>query len=150
MEKKITCPHCGSNNCFETAIGETLNYLCVNCGSTSSSVLKIGSEVAERAEVNSPPLITELKKIDNERQLVWYPAVISTNKGMLYPEGTATEWKWSVAPVVKLTEEERLQYPVPGKENEFYEVRLDIKGAKHFAPEKFIDALTELGAVMEK
>jgi len=148
MEKKIECPHCSSKNCFESPLENSLNYLCMGCGLTSSSVLKIGSDIVARAEEKSPPLVVELKRLDNERKIVWFPSVISTNKGMLYPEGTVDKWVWTVSPVIKLDLEEKKQYPIPGRDGEFYETRIGIEASEHFAPDKFLNAMNQLGAVM--
>ncbi len=147
QEVKITCPHCGSDECFESKQDQVLSYLCLGCGFTSYSGLIIDSEHVKQIESTSARIVVDLKYYDRQRNIVWYPSVISTQLGMIYPEGHPSNWVWKVARVIKLNDEERKNYPVPGKENEFYETALSPEHALSFPKNEFLVAMKNLGAV---
>ena len=52
--------------------------------------------------------------------------------------------------MIFIPEEERKDYPVPGKDGEYYESRLDVEGAKRFGQFEFLDACTDMGLVKDK
>jgi|ETNvirenome_6_85_1030632.scaffolds.fasta_scaffold39356_2 ribosomal protein L37E len=147
QEKKIKCPRCNSKNCFEQELQDLANYLCSSCGFTSNSNFKPDNEFTKKAESKNPQIVNELKFYDTERSINWYPSVISTDKGMIYPEGTVKAWAWKFAPIVKLSEDEKSNYPIPGLDGEYYETRLGVDLAQAFHQHDFINALNELGAV---
>ena len=94
------------------------------------------------------PLYVEF--FDEERQIYWYPSVINMGpKGIIFPEGNLETWYWRYAKVIFIPEEERENYPVPGKDGEFYESRLDVEGAKRFGQFEFLDACTDMGLVKD-
>ena len=145
--KKIKCPHCGSDNCFAEPHGEIESKLCMGCGMTYSGIKK-GSDLEKEMDSKSPKIIKELKKTAGEE--VWYPSTIQIrNKGMIFPVGTATDWKWACAKVVSIPLFERMNFPIEGREGEYYETRLDVESAKEFTSGEFIGACKELGLVKE-
>ena len=109
---------------------------------TSDSRLEIGSKIVKEYEDKTSQLIKDLKVFDVERAIMWYLTNVGiAGSGFLYPEGeTKDNWRWAVASVVKLTEEERKQYPVPGKKNEYYESRLAVETSKKFDKKCFREA----------
>ena len=50
---------------------------------------------------------------------------------------------WKVAKVVPIIGEERLKYPIPGRENEYYTSRLDVENALTFDKFQFKAALDQ-------
>ena len=154
IEQKILSPINGNPNyCFEAFDERTgiTSYLDYETGFTSNSKLKVDSEYVKDAEKNQPKLVTDLKVIDELRDLVWYPSVINLpGKGMVFPMGTKDEWSWEVMKVRDVTEEEKEKYPLPDQEGKYFKTILDVKGKMNFANDKFMDALKEIGAVIDE
>ncbi len=150
MEEKTTCPVCDtlSKNCFveKTEIeGKPFeSYLCFDCGMTTNSNFALDSEHLETMVENNTELMNDLKVIDNDRGLVWYPSVINMGqKGVIYPEGLPTDWNWCYAPVVDVPEEERDQY-------EGHDKRLDIENPLRFGQFEFMEACKAMGVVKDE
>lgn len=147
QENKITCPHCGSDNCFAEPHGEIESKLCMSCGMTYSGIKK-GSKTEEEMDSKSPKIIKELKKVVDDE--VWYPATIQIrNKGMIFPVGSIDNWRWSCSKVVSIPLFERMNYPIEGKPGHYYETRLDVENASEFPNDRFIDACKDLGMIKE-
>lgn len=153
MEQKILSPIDGNTDyCFESFDKRTgiTSYLDYKTGYTSNSTLEIESETVDIAEAKQPKLVTELRVDDLLRNLVWYPSVINIpGKGMIFPMGTKEEWTWEVMKVRDVTEEEKEKYPLPDKEGEYFKTILDVKGKLNFPTDKFMEALKEIGGVVE-
>ena len=70
--------------------------------------------------------------------------------GMLFAEGkSAQSWKWKVAQVVPIYGDERLKYPIPGQEDQYYTSRLDVENAKTYNKDDFESALDELYSIVK-
>tara|TARA_R110001592_G_scaffold83283_1_gene246597 strand:+ start:898 stop:1377 length:480 start_codon:yes stop_codon:yes gene_type:complete len=153
LEQKILSPIDGNAEyCFESYDPNTdiTSYLDYKTGYTSNSKLTVGSEYVEQAEKQQPKLVTDLKILDGLRKLVWYPSVINLPmQGMIFPMGTANKWHWEVMKVRKVTDEEKEKYPVPEQEGEFFKTILDVKGKLDFEATKFMDALREIGGIVD-
>jgi len=153
LEQKILSPINGNAEyCFESHNPTTdiTSYLDYQTGYTSNSKLVVGSEYVEQAEKQQPKLVTDLKVLDGLRKLVWYPSVINLPmQGMIFPMGTIDEWHWEVMKVRKVTDEEKEKYPVPEQEGEFFKTILDVKGKLDFENDKFMDALKEIGGIVD-
>lgn len=64
---------------------------------------------------------------------------------MLYTIGTnSSDMTWQMARVVNIIGDERLKYPIPGKENEYFTSRLDVENAMTFDAMNFENALDAL------
>jgi len=153
-EIKVKCPNCFSEEkCFEETIerkdtDDFKSYLCFRCGYTSNSLYSKKSKERNKHLETTAEIIKELEFFDEERQLYWYPSVINMgSKGIIFPEGSVESWYWRYAQVIFIPEEERKDYPVPGKDGEYYESRLDVEGAKRFGQFEFLDACTDMGLV---
>lgn len=153
MERVVTCPVCGTNDhCFEDTIEKKdfKSYICFRCGFTSNS--HYTKESAERAKhiENTPELIIKLEIYDNERELFWYPSVLNMGpRGIIFPEGNEKFWVWKYAKVIDIPKSERENYPVPGKDGEFYETKLDVDGAETYHKYKFLDAVKSMGITVD-
>ena len=83
MEQNTNCPLCSdlSNKCFveQTTIeGKPFeSYMCFNCGMTTNTFFAIDSEKLEELTKNNTALMNDLKIIDEERGLIWYPTVLN-------------------------------------------------------------------------
>ena len=136
-----------NNKCVLVEADETTNtesYLCMESGYTSSDKLQIGSLDVTNYESSITELMRNEKFVDEERNLVWYPAFMPVPGAMLYCEGESNNWQWKVARVVQITGAERIHYPVVGKEGEYHTSRLDVDNAKVYNKLDFESALNEL------
>lgn len=156
MEQKILSPIDGNPDyCFESfdqATGIT-SYLDYNTGYTSNSMLGVDSEYVQQAEEKQPRLVTDLRIVDELRNLVWYPSVINIPlKGMIFPISVddKKDWQWEVLPIREVTESEKEMYPLPDKSGGYFKTIVDIKGKKNFTKDRFMDALKEIGGVVEE
>jgi len=166
--KKIECPFCNSSNCFEEEypIHNAPKYMskfksdiiqtwmCMKCGYNSSSTYKKHTKELKEMLNTSPKLVVDLKKWDDERQIYWFPAIITiSSKGMLYPDGDKDFWQWQYIPVVKIKKKEREQYRIPGTKgngkNCFLKQRYAMELAQTFEREDFKEALRAMGAIVQ-
>ena len=132
LEQKILSPIDGNADyCFRSEDPTTniTSYLDYGTGYTSNSHLVTASAYVEQAEANQPKLVTELK--------------------VLFPMGTLEDWTWEVMKVREVTESEKEKYPIPETDGEFFKTILDVKGKKNFSKDKFMDALKEIGGVVD-
>ena len=83
-------------------------------------------------------LVRDLMKEDSVTKLVWLPCVLTTKKGMIFPEGTIEDWSWTFAPLVEIDKEEQNKYLKP--DGTPYSERLAIEKKQIFPKSKFIDA----------
>ena len=149
MERVIDCPVCfDTDACFEDIQEKFKSYMCFNCGFMSSSYYK--KDTVKEVE-GMVKLVDELKVFDEERQIWWYPSVLNMGpKGIIFPEGNPDNWIWKYARVVEVSEEEQKQYPIPGKDWEFYTEKLDVENAKEYGQYEFMDACKDMGITVEK
>lgn len=147
---KIICPHCGSHNCFHEDAGDGItSYLCMSCGYTSNDLFKTGTEQLDDYEITLPDLYKDIKFVDEERGITWYPTVMNApNFGIVFVDGTnESDWKWKAAPSVDVSKKDKEKYPIPGKPGEFYTKRLDMSLAEEFDRTQFTDACKHIGLI---
>ena len=142
MESVIDCPICyDTDACFEDTQPDFKSYMCFNCGFMSHS--HYTEENLDKVENTS--------KLDEERKIYWYPSVVNMGpKGVIYPEGSVESWIWRYAKVIPVSESEKESYPIPGKDGEFYDTKLDVEGASSYGQYEFIDACKEMGITIDK
>ena len=145
MESKTNCPLCKdlSSNCVveQTIVGDAPfeSYICFQCGMTTNSYMALDSEHLEKSTENNTQLMNDLKIIDEERNLVWYPSVINMGeKGLIFPEGQPDNYVWKYAQVVEVPEEEREKY-------NNYDRRLDVENAESYGQNGFLEACKAMG-----
>jgi|TARA_Y100000034_G_C6762433_1_gene339684 hypothetical protein len=147
--KKVICPVCQGTNCFKTETDGTFSYLCMRCGRTTNTYFKAGSSQLEAALEKSPDIMNHLQYEDPNTELVWIPSVINIpTRGMIYPMGDRDNWNWAFSPVIELSKEERENYPIPGKKNEYYEQRIGVEtedGMELFGEFEYLEACKKLG-----
>jgi len=151
---KVKSPISGKNNCFEHSqtmdTGEVIkSWMCMDSGYTSTTLNVEGSEILENYQETTAELIKDLKWIDPETKLVWYPMVLNfPSFGILFPDGTSKDdWHWMAAPSVDVSPEEQKKYPIPGQPGQFYTRRVDMEAGRKFAPDQFYEAAKFLGFV---
>ena len=140
MERIIDCPVCyNTDNCFEEVQETFSSYLCFACGFMSDSRYEIGSINLIENLKKSPQLVRESQFEDKDRGIVWFPSVINMGKlGMIYPEGTSTNYLWKYAKIVDIPKEEQAVY-------DNYSQRLDVENAETFEQNNFMGACKAMG-----
>ena len=149
MEQKTSCPVCKDlhTNCVvEKTEVDGLpfeSYICFECGLTTNSYFALDSEKLEQMVENNTQLMNDLKVIDEERGLVWFPSVINMGeRGIIYPDGSITDWYWHYATVVDVPEDEREKY-------DGMEKRLDIENPQKFGQFEFMSACVAMGIIKD-
>jgi hypothetical protein len=149
MESKTNCPLCKElhNNCFleQTELdGEPFeSYMCFGCGMTTNSYYSLESEKLEEMVENNTQLMNDLKIIDDERGLIWFPSVVNMGeRGLIYPDGQVNDWHWYYAKIIDVPEGERDQY-------DGHDKRLDLENPEKFGQFEFMDACKAMGIMVE-
>ena len=127
-----------------------ISYLCMESGYTTTDMLTKDGLYIEKHETQLTELMLDAKYEDKETELVWYPTFMQMPGGMLYPDGTATAIEWKVARVVPIIGDERLQYPIPGKEGEYFTSKLDVDNANSYNTGDFKIALEDLYNIVKE
>lgn len=141
------CLKCGSQICYTNIIEDIKNYLCLSCGFTSNSKFN-DPEYLKLSEEGLPELYKDLKYIDPEGG-IWYPSTINfPEKGIIFANGTnKDEWKWAGVLAVKVKEEEKDKFKIPGTENKYYSHRIDMDTLKLFEQDEFTAACDYVGVL---
>ena len=145
------CPRCGIDACYEQELGADYKvHQCYGCGFTTNTLMTEDSEFLDEQLEVLPELYKDLIYIDEEGYN-WMPSAVNNpEQGMIYADGkTSEDWKWSAVKAMKISEEEKEKYPIPNKEGEFYEYKMDMTTLKQFDERDFIEALDYIG-VFEK
>ena len=145
------CPRCGSDACYEQELGADYKvHQCYGCGFTTNTLMVEDSKFLDEQIEVLPELYKDLIYID-EGGYNWMPSAVNNpEQGMIYADGkTSEDWKWSAVKAMKISEEEKEKYPIPNKEGEYYEYRMDMTTLKQFDERDFIEALDYIG-VFEK
>ena len=145
-EKVITCPVCFDNDhCFEEVQDEWSSYICFRCGYTSNSTYKTDSKELESATKGSTELMKEVSFYDVDRDITWFPSIVNMGDlGIIYPEGTKTNWTYKLAQPRPLTKEEKKDEKYKGHDR-----MLDVDNAKEFGQYEFLEALKLMGVVKD-
>ena len=128
----------------------TVSYLCMESGFTSHEKLIDGTEFQQKYEKHLTELMIQCKIIDDDNR-AWYPTFMQMPGAMLYCEGESVDsWYWKVAKIIPIIGDERLNYPMVGKENEYHTSRLDVDNANKYNKDNFANALEELYSIVKK
>ena len=139
--EKIDCPRKKGGNAFRDSFDKIEVSLCSTCGLMTTSQYLEESEAVEQIKAMCPPEMMFISIVD-ERGFRWFPSVIPfSKKGVIYAEPRGKEdFKWMVAPVVKVAEAEGHLYMNP-ETNKPYENRIANEKAIVFDKNDFIKAL---------
>ena len=155
--EKVTCKHCGSDQCFKESTeldGATHNnadsYMCIDCGYTTTSLNKVGSDIIKQYEETTAQLILDLKWIDQD-DLIWYPLVLNfPSIGIVFPDGkTVDKWNWVGAKAIDIPEDQQSKYPIVGTD-QFYKRRIDMEAKRNFDPNSFRTACEWVGFIVNE
>jgi hypothetical protein len=135
-------PITGNECVLEEADEQTgvVSMICMETGFTTTDQLVFESEAQETYEAGLTELMKQARVIDAVG-LCWYPAFMQLPGAMMYPDGDASNFHYEIAEVVEITGEDRKNYPVPGKDGEYFTARLDVENATHFEMKQFETAL---------
>ena len=77
----------------------------------------------------------------------WMPSAINNpESGMVFADGSSSDnWGWSAIKAKQISKSEQEKFPIPGKEGEFYEYKMDMSSLKKFTKRDFIEALDYIG-----
>ncbi len=151
MDNLINCSRCGSDACYVEEVNQDIKtYFCYGCGFQTNSLLKQG-EVFYEEQTNILPELYKDLMIEDEEGKIWMPTTINLpQQGMIFANGSDIQnWTWAAVKAVPVLEEEKTKYPIPGKEGEYYEWRMDMTTLKNFPERDFIEALSYIGVLPE-
>ena len=123
--------------------------ICMDSGYTTTSKYKIGSKHIEEYEQTTAKVIKELRYEDKKLNQYWYLTTVMFTHGMIYPDGDLENWQWCYAPIIELNEEESKNYPIPGKDGEFYTSRLGVDVAEFYPKDRFAEVCIRAGIAKE-
>ena len=117
---------------------------CINCGYTTSTKFRGTKEKNEEFQ----KLGEDMKNWAVEKNgKIWIPSIITLPVGMLYPINDKDgKIKWSFAPMVEITEEEKKEFPNPS--GGYYEKRIDTDNPIIY--DKFIEGMTYINNLLKQ
>jgi hypothetical protein len=151
MDNLITCARCGSDACYVDEVNQDIKtYFCYGCGFQTNSLMKEGEDFYNSQVEILPELYKDLFYKD-ENGKTWMPSSVNIpTQGMIFANGpVSTEWKWAAVKAIPVSEEEKTKYPIPGKEGQYYEWRMDMTTLKEFNERDFMEALTYINVLPE-
>ena len=141
------CMKCGGDACYTTELNANAkNYFFFGCGFTNNDLMVHGEFDFEKYEELLPELHKNIK-VGDELNRVWYPITVNIpDKGTVFANGKSwREWTWAGVKVKEVKEEEKEKFKIPGKENEYYKFKTDMKSLHEFDQSDFMDALEYIG-----
>lgn len=140
-DKLVTCPHCGSDACYEHEHQKITIWSCMGCGFTTNELMIEGSELVIQTEEVMPELYKDIKFVDGKKQ-VWYPTVVNIqDKGTVFVNGTNKDtWGWAGIKSIETTEEEKEK--LKGATH-----KSDPKTLKTFSKDQFDEACHYIGLI---
>ena len=151
MDNLIICKKCGSDACYVDEVNQDIKtYFCYGCGFQTNSLMKENEEFYERQIEVLPELYKDLLHKDDDDH-IWMPTTVNIpEKGMIFANGPSKEqWNWAAVKAVEVTKEEQEKYPIPGKQGEYYEWRMDMTTLREYPERDFIEALSYIGVLPE-
>ena len=123
--------------------------ICMESGYTTMDKFQVDTDIVKAYERQVPQLYKDTKYVDQILNQVWYLSTMRTDKACLYADGTTKDnYTWKLAYVKELTSEERKQYPVDGKENEYHTHKVDVQNALSFDRNDFKGAMDKFYEAM--
>jgi hypothetical protein len=146
-DKLTICPRCGSDACYEQTLSSDYKvYQCYGCGFTTNTLMTEDSKFLEEQVEVLPELYKDLMYTD-EKGHYWMPSAVNDpKKGMIYADGANSDnWKWSAVKAIKIDKKNKYKYPIPNKEGEYYEFKMDMSSLNKYEERDFIEALDYIG-----
>lgn len=126
------CHRCTSDASYFIKSENVEVHFCYGCGFTATN--------QETKEELLPELYRDLKYIDKETGLVYYPSTLNIpTKGMVFAEGSSVkDWKWAAICAVKIAKKDIKKFP------EGQTHKMDMSTIQHFEERDFMDALSHI------
>ena len=139
------CFLCGEHSLHVAGTEEAQVMQCINCGYTTTTKFTGTKETNEHFQ----KLGEDMKNWAIEKNgKIWIPSIITLPVGMLYPINENGNMKWSFAPMVEITEEERKNYPNPNVMGKFYEKRIDTDNPKIY--DEFVNGMSYVNELLKQ
>jgi len=143
------------NKCILIESDETTNVesrICMETGYTTTERLKFDSDAVAEYETRIPQLYKDTKYADNLLEQIWYLVTLRTPVACLYAEGMDKDnYVWKLALVRELTLDERLEYPVEGKDPiEYHTHIIDVDKATPYPQKEFKSAMDQFYSIIGK
>jgi len=151
MDNLIICDRCGSDACYVDEVNQDIKtYFCYGCGFQTNSLMKEGEEFFDKQKEILPELYKDLFYMDDKGK-TWMPSSVNLpQQGMIFANGPSkTQWKWAAVKAIPVAEEEKTKYPIPGKQGQYYEWRMDMTSLKEFPEREYMEALSYIGVLPE-
>jgi hypothetical protein len=139
MERVVDCPHCGDEDrCFEEMQDGHSSFMCFNCGFMSDT--RFTEENEAKMDRDTSILINKLSWYDEIGKTYWFPTVLNMGQklGMIFPDGTEEDWRWTYAKTVPIPEEKKAAM---GN----HDYMLDVDNAKTYDRLDFLSACKDMG-----
>lgn len=144
---KEKCPVCKSHNVLVEDLKlegkDTKSYLCIKCGYTSNSEYVINSEIMKKMISGNKysETLFNLHIYDEDTGLHWFPIVLLTKHGAIFPEGTHDDFKWSYVPIIDIEPEKKEEL------GEKYTKRFAVELKQQFDKFDFLTICKKLGTI---
>ena len=151
QDELTICSRCLGDACYVDKVNQDITtQFCFSCGFQTNSLMKEGEEFYEQQITMLPELYKDLFYKDEDGKF-WMPSTVNIpTQGMVFANGTDTfSWNWAAVKAVKVNDDEKEKYPMPGKEGQFYEWRMDMSTLQEFPEREYMEALSYIGVLPE-
>ena len=125
--------------------------ICMESGYTTTDRFTVGSRALDSYEKQIPELYKDTKFVDQLLNQVWYLATMRTQAACLYAMGnTKDDYKWKLAEVKSLSEEEQKKYPIEGQTDKYHSHIVDVDNATEFDKNDFKGAIDKFYSIIGK
>jgi hypothetical protein len=155
MKTEITekSPITGNDCVIVEVIDGKTSKICMESGyMTNSDFNFANTDKLAKYEESMPELMIDTKLKDEDISQFWYLTSVQFRTGMIYPQPSEVDvnkYEWAFTPIIELSEEEKLNYPVPGKDGEYYNTRLATEITETYKSDQFKAVCKRAGAVIE-
>ena len=136
------CFLCGERSLHVAGTEESQVMQCIHCGYVSSTKYIGTKETNEEFQ----KLGEDMKKwAKEENGRIWIATVLTLPVGMLYPIDDEDKMKWSFAPMVEISQDEKEKYK--NSEGGYYEKRIDVENPKIY--DEFFEVMLYVNEMMK-
>ena len=142
------CFLCGEKSLHVAGTEDAQVMQCINCGYTTSTKFTGTKETNQEFQKLGKDMKTWAVESNGK---IWIPSIITLPIGMLYPLNLTNEdedkvLKWAFAPMVKIPEDDRKDFP--NENGGFYDKKIDTDNAKIF--DIFLEAMNYLNNLLKE
>tara|TARA_Y100000004_G_C8894614_1_gene403568 strand:+ start:327 stop:788 length:462 start_codon:yes stop_codon:yes gene_type:complete len=143
-------PISGKESVIVEVVDGKTSKVCMDTGYMTNDDFSFdNTELLEKYEDSMPQIIVDNKYKDDDLKQFWYLTSIQFRTGMIYPMPNNQEsYDWAFSPIVEIDLSQRMQYPKPGKQGEYYETKLDTDATERYSKDDFRSVCKRAGAVI--